>query len=225
MIPRLGLDLEPGFQIGRVLPDLDLLDIAYGATHGGIQSILAPLSAFGTGTPYSTELFMRPGLPVLIVKAELDQMDQVLNLGAAPDRLLLVGDRGRSLLDLSRLGEIVQLTSGFSQEIAALIEPDAASLKELARARAHWAVFSTESLVRTGSLAEAQSEIAKLTSASVVADKLNLRVALFGPTGRHLPSTFASIPALEEVFPSPDLWNLALRLGWERAVAEYRTLM
>ncbi len=225
MIPRIALDLEPGLLIARELPDLDLLDVAFGATHGGVQALLVPVSAFGVGTAYSIEHFMRPGLPLLVLKAEIEHMDQVLSLGAAPDRVLLVGDRGRTLLDLSRVAEVVQNTTGFSQEIAALVEPDAASLKDLARARAQWAVFSTESLVRAGSLAEAENEIAKFTSAAVAAGKLNLRVSFYGPTGRHLPSAFASIPNLEEVIPTPDLWNLALRLGWERAVAEYRSLL
>lgn len=225
MIPRIGLDLEPGLHIARELPDLDLLDVAYGATHGGVQSLLVPVSAFSAGTAYSIEHFMRPGLPLLVLKTEIEHMDQVLSMGTAPDRVLLVGDRGRSLLDLSRVAECVQNTSGFSQEIAALVEPDAASLKDLARARAQWAVFSTESLVRAASLAEAENEIAKFTSAAVAAGKLNLRVSFYGSTGRHLPSAFASIPNLEEVIPTPDLWNLALRLGWERAVAEYRSLL
>ena len=34
-----------------------------------------------------------------------------------------------------------------------------------------------------------------------------------------------AIPKLEEVIPTPDLWNLALRLGWEGAIAEYRSLL
>ena len=225
MIPRLGLDLEPGLLISRVLSDLDLLDVAYGATHGGVQALMVPVSAFGDGTPYSADLFMRPGLPLLMVKAELEQMDQVLALGAAPDRVLLVGDRGRSLLDFTRVSEVVASVAGFSQEIAVLVEPDATSLRGLARARAHWAVFSSEALFRTNSASEADAELAKLTSAALAADKLNLRVALYGPTGRHLPASFSAVPHLEEVFPTPDLWNLALRLGWEGAVAEYRSLM
>ena len=74
-------------------------------------------------------------------------------------------------------------------------------------------------------MAEAESEIAKLTSAALAAEKLNLRIALYGATGNHLPSIFSAIPHLEEVYPTPDLWNLALRLGWERAIAEYRNMM
>ncbi len=225
MIPRLGLDLEPGLLISKVLTDLDLLDIAYGATHGGVQALVVPVSAFAAGTPYSADLFMRPGLPLLIVKAEIEQMDQVLALGAAPDRVLLAGDRGRTVLDFVRVREAVESVAGFSQEIAVLVEPDAPALRELARARAHWAVFSSDALFRTNSAAEAEAEIAKLTSAAIAADKLNLRVALYGPTGRHLPTSFHSIPHLEELYPTPDLWNLALRLGWEGAIAEYRSLL
>lgn len=225
MIPRIGLDLEPGLLISRVLADLDLLDIAYGATHGGALALLAPISMFGEGTPYSADLFFRPGLPLLTVKAEAHQQNQVLAMGNAPDRVLLTGDRGRVLLDFSEVAGFVQSVAGFSQEVAVLVEPEAASLRELSRARAHWGFFSTDALFRAASRAEAETEIARLTSAAVTAEKLNLRLALYGPTGRHLPATFAAIPHLEEVYPTPDLWNLALRLGWERAVTEYRNLM
>lgn len=225
MTPRIGLDLEPGMLISRVLTDLDLLDVAYGATHGGVQSLLAPLSAFAAGTPYSADLFCRPGLPLFTVKAEPEQQDQVLGLGNAPDRVLLTGTRGHALTNFDRSAEFVKNVAGFAQEIGVLIEPEASSLRELGRARVQWAFFSTEPLFRAVSLTEAEAEIARLTSAAVAADKLNLRVALYGPTGRHLPASFRNIPRLEEVYPTPDLWNLALRLGWERAVTEYRALL
>jgi hypothetical protein len=225
MTPRIGLDLEPGLLISRVLADLDLLDVAYGATHGGVQSLLAPLSAFASGTPYSAEHFFLPGLPLLIVKAEPEQQDRVLGLGNAPDRVLLTGARGHALTDLDHVVEFVKKVGGFAQEIGVLIEPEAAALRELSRARAQWAFFSSEPLFRAASQTEAEAEIAHLTSAAAAADKLNLRVALHGPTGRHLPAAFRNIPRLEEVYPTPDLWNLALRLGWERAVAEYCSLL
>ena len=225
MTPRIGLDLEPGLLISRVLTDLDLLDVAYGATHGGVQSLLAPLSAFAAGTPYSAEHFLRPGLPLFVVRAEPKQQDQVLGLGNAPDRVLLTGARGHTLTDLDCVAEFVKKVSGFAQEIGVLIEPEAAALRELGRVRAQWAFFSSETLFRAASLTEAEAEIAHLTSAAVAAEKLNLRVALYGPTGRHLPAAFRNIPRLEEIYPTPDLWNLALRLGWERAVTEYRSLL
>jgi hypothetical protein len=50
-------------------------------------------------------------------------------------------------------------------------------------------------------------------------------VALWGPTGRHLPQAFAALPHVEEIYPVPDLWAMALRLGWERAIEELRRLM
>jgi len=222
---RIGLDLEPGLVISRVLTDLDLLDIAYAATHGGAQSLLAPIAIFGAGTPYSADLFFRPGLPLFMVKAELDELDKVLAMGNAPDRVLVTGDRGRPLQEFDRLTEFAKAVKGFSQEIGALVEPEALALRELARARVQWVFFSTEPLVRAAAHTDAEAELARLTSAAVAAGKLGQRVALCGPTGRHLPSTFASIPHLEEIYPTPDLWNHALRLGWERALAEYRTLL
>jgi hypothetical protein len=225
MIPRIGLDLEPGFQISRVLADLDLLDIAYGATHGGVQSLIAPLSVFGPRTPYSLDLFFRPGLPLLTIKTELSQQEQLLGMSNAPDRVLITGEHGRSLKDFGPVQEFVQRVSGFCRDIGVLVEPEASPLRELHRAKISWAYVSSETLFRSDGQSDAEAEMARLTSAVLVAEKFNLRLAVIGPMGRHLPAAFSSISRLEEIYPTPDLWNHALRLGWERAVAEFRQLL
>jgi pyridoxine 5'-phosphate synthase PdxJ len=111
------------------------------------------------------------------------------------------------------------------QEIALLVEPEVSVLKEVSRAKAHWVFFSTETAHHSASLDSALAEFARIQSAAFAASKLGLRIGLHGPTGRQLPSVFQRIDVLEEVVPSPDLWSLALRLGWEGALREYRELM
>jgi hypothetical protein len=222
---RIGLDLEPGLAIARTLPGLDLLDIAYGAVHGGAQIILVPVSAFVTSTAYQPELFNRPGLPVFSVKAEERDVDRIPGLGLAPDRLLITGEGSRSVTDAAGTAEAVLRTIGSNQELGILAEPEAAVLKELARARVPWVFFSTEPVYAALSGEEAAMELARLRSAALAAGKLNLRVALYGPTGRHLPPALAALTGVEEIYPAPDLWALALRAGWEGALAEYRDLL
>ncbi|RPH95591.1 hypothetical protein EHM69_03845 [candidate division KSB1 bacterium] len=225
MILRIGLDLEPGLHIARAVPDLDLLDIAYGAVHGGAQIIMLPVSAFVTSASYTPDLFRRPGLPVLAVKTEIEDLDRISGLGSAPDRIFITGERGRPVEDLARVAAFMARTGGTDQEIAVLIEPEAAPLKEISRLRAHWAVFSTERVFGLSTLAETQEEIARLTSATLAASHVRLRTALFGPTGRHLPQALSRIPNVEEIYPTPDLWAMALRSGWGQAVSEYRSLL
>ncbi|MCX6600440.1 MAG: pyridoxine 5'-phosphate synthase [bacterium] len=224
MIPRIGLDLEAGLHIARAVPDLDLLDVAYGAVHGGAQVLMLPMAAF-VSSAYTPDLFKRPGLPLLVVKTEVDDLDRVTGLGRAPDRVLVVGERGRTVQDWSRVAAFAARTGGEDFELAALIEPEVSALKELIRLHAHWAYFSTESVVAASTSQAAEAELARLTSACLAAAKVNLRVALWGPTGRHLPQAFAALPNVEEIYPVPDLWAMALRLGWERAIEELRRLM
>lgn len=225
MIARIGIDLEPGVQIARTLTGLDLLDCAYGATRGGARSIVVPVSAFVGSTSYTPELFSRPGLPLFVVKCEADDLDRIPGLGAAPDRVLIVGDRGRPVGDLARLADWIPRIIAGGQEVALLCEPEVNVIKELSRAKAHWAFFSTEVAYHAAGLDTATDEFARIQSAALAARKLGLRVGLYGPTGRQLPSAFARIEALEEVVPTPDLWSAALRLGWEGALREYRELM
>jgi len=223
MTPRIGLDLEPGLQVARAVPNLDLLDIAYGAVHGGAQVLMLPMAAFVSAS-YTPDLFQRPGLPLVVVKTELDDLDRVSGLGHAPDRLLVVGDHGRTVQDWSRIAAFTTRT-GDVYDLAVLIEPEVSALKELTRVRAHWAFFPTETAVSASTPEAAEAELARLTSACLAAAKIRLRVALWGPTGRHLPQAFAALPHVEEIYPVPDLWAMALRSGWERAVSEYRRLL
>lgn len=225
MIPRIGVDLEPGIQIARTLTDLDLLDCAYGATRGGARGILVPISAFVGSLAYSPELFHRPGLPLFTVRTEVDDLDRVPGLGSAPDRILVTGDRGRSLGDLSRITDMIARITASGQEFAALVDPEPATIKESSRAKAHWVFFSTEPAFHAASLEAAQDELGRITSAALAANKLGLRVGLFGPVGRQLPAAFRAIPFCEELYPSPDVWSLALRLGWEGGLREFRELM
>jgi hypothetical protein len=225
MTPRLGVDLEIGTQIARVLPELDLLDIAYGAVRGGAQVIMVPVSAFVTSSTYGPDLFNRPGLPLFALKAEADDLDRLPGLGVAPDRILITGDRGKPVTDVGKVADVLTRVVGAGQETGMLIEPEPAMLKDLSRAKVQWAYFSTEPAYHALSLEEAETELARLQSAMLAARHVNLRVALFGATGRHLPAAFAALPNLEEIYPAPDLWGMALRLGWEGAVAEYRHLL
>lgn len=223
MIPRIGLDLEAGLHVARAVPDLDLLDVAYGAVHGGAQVLMLPMAAF-VSSAYTPDLFKRPGLPLLVVKTEVDDLDRVSGLGRAPDRILVVGERGRTVQDCSRVAAFA-VRSGDDCELAVLIEPEVSALKELTRLHAHWAYFPTEPVVAASTPQAAGDELARLTSACLAAAKVNLRVALWGPTGRHLPQAFSALPNVEEIYPVPDLWAMALRSGWEMAVSEYRRLL
>jgi hypothetical protein len=223
--PRIGLDLEPGMQISRIIPDLDLLDVAYGAVRGGAQIILVPVSAFVTSTTYSPELFNRPGLPLFAVRTEAEDLDRIPGLGVAPDRVVISGARGSALTDVARVADIAQRVVGVNQEIGMLVAPDPSAIKELSRARVEWVYFSTESAFRAASREEAEMETARLASAALAANRVNLRVALYGPTGRHLPTAFSAMSHVEEIYPAPDLWAMALRLGWEGAISEYRYLL
>ena len=225
MIPRIGLDLEPGAQIARVIPDLDLLDTAYGAVRGGAQIILVPVSVFVTSTTYSPDLFNRPGLPLFAIKAEEDDLDRVPGLGVAPDRVVVTGMRGGSISDVARVAEMTQRVVGSGQEIGVLVAPDASAIKELSRAKVQWAYFSTEGVFHAASREEGEAETARLASAALAANRVNMRVALYGPTGRHLPPALGAMSHVDEIYPTPDLWALALRLGWEGAVSEFRFLL
>jgi hypothetical protein len=224
MIPRLGLDLEPGLQLSRTLPDLDLLDIAYGAVHGGAQAIMVPISAF-VSSLVAPELFVRGGIPLFAVKSSLDDLDRVPALGSGPDRIVVMEDRNRPVSDFARLADLLSRVAGQSQESGVLIEPEPAGLKELSRMHVKWAFFSTETLFNVPLPDAAEAEMARLTSAAAAANRLRMRVAMIGPTGRHLPATLAAIPFLEELYPATDLWSMALRLGWEGAVSEYCRLL
>jgi hypothetical protein len=225
MLPRIGIDLEPGIQIARTLTDLDLLDCAYGATRGGARGTLVPISAFVGSLAYSPELFHRPGLPVFTVKTEIDDLDRIPGLGSAPDRILVTGDRGRSLSDLGRIADMMARITASGQENAVLVDPEPAAIKEASRAKAQWVFFSTEPAYHAAGPDAAQDELGRLTSAALAANKLNLRVGLIGPVGRQLPFALRSIAFCEEIFPTPDVWSLALRLGWEGALREFRELM
>ncbi|MBU0508224.1 hypothetical protein KKH27_05240 [bacterium] len=225
MIPRIGLDLEPGTAAMRVIPGLDLLDIAYAATHGGAQIIIAPARLLFESEDYDPGLFDRPGLPLFAVKAEPTDLDRLPALGGAADRIVIAGERNLPVLDPQSAAESARRGAAAGQDIGVLIEPDAAALKEISRARVNWAYFSTLRAFESATSEEAEAEIARLTSAALAANRLNLRTALWGPTGRHLPAALCAIPYVEEVYPTPDLWAMALRSGWERAVADYARLM
>lgn len=225
MIPRIGLDLEPGLHLARVLPDLDLLDIAYGAVHGGAQIILLPVTAFVTSADYTPGLFDRPGIPLFAVKSEIADLDRIPALGGAPDRILVTGDSNRSVADITGVGDSLARLLDGDIEVGALIEPEPMAVKDAARARLHWTYFSTERVFEARTPDAAEAELARIASAALAAHHLHLRVALWGPTGRHLPPALAAVPHVEELYPQPDLWSLALRLGWERAVSEYRRLL
>jgi len=221
MTPRIVVDLEPGVALGKLLPGIDLLDVAYGATRGGARGMLLPISATGRAPLYTADLFDRPGLPMLIVKCADTELERAAGLGSSPERILVTAERGTVLTDFAALSDHVERSAGSSQEIAALIEAESSHLKSAIRAGVHWVYFPTKRLFECKSLEEAEAERSRLVSAALAASKLNLRVGLFGPAGRHLPASLAAIEGVEEIVPTPDLWTMALRSGWENAVSEF----
>jgi pyridoxine 5'-phosphate synthase PdxJ len=155
----------------------------------------------------------------------MEDLDRVPGLGAAPDRVVVTAERHRAVPDAAHAAEVVTRTASSTQETGVLIEPEAALLKELSRLRVSWAYFSTLNVFEAAGHEAAEAELARLTSATLAANKLGLRVALLGPTGRHLPPALAALPHVEEIYPTPDLWAWALRSGWEKATAEYIRLL
>jgi hypothetical protein len=224
MTPRVILDIEPGAAIERILTGNDQLGIAYAATRGGARGIMLPISATGRPPLYSVDLFDRSGLPTLIVKCDESELERAAALGSAPERILVTGERGCTLQDITGLGQHISRSAGTHQETAALVDPEIAILKSASRLGCAWVYFPTDTLYAAKSVDEGEAERARLTSAALAANKLNLRIGLIGPTGRHLPFTLASLPFVEEITPTPDLWVQALRVGWENAVAEFLRL-
>jgi hypothetical protein len=186
---------------------------------------LLPISETGKNSRYSADLFDRAGLPLLIVKCDISDLERAAALGSAPDRILVTAERGRHITEFSMLAGYSSRSSGTHQELAALIEPETSALKELVKAKAQWAYFSTDKIFSSSSLEEADAERARIISAAHAANRLKLRVALIGPVGRHLAPSLASVPYIEEMIPTPDLWYLALRAGWERAVSDFMLWM
>ncbi len=224
MIPRIMVDLEPGVAIGKLLPEMDLLGIAYGATRGGARGMILPIGATGRPPLYTADLFDRPGLPTLIVKCTDSELERAAGLGSAPERILVTAERGLSLQDLSNLEDYIARSAGSNQEVVVLIEPEIALLKSASRIGCSWVYFPTNKLFECKSVEEAEAERGRITSAALAANKLNLRIGVTGPTGQHLLSTLAQVPYIEEIAPTPDLWVQALRVGWESAAAEYLNL-
>ena len=124
MIPRIMVDLEPGAAIGKLLPGLDLLGIAYGATRGGARGMILPIGATGRPPLYTADLFDRPGLPTLIVKCADSELERAAGLGSAPERILVTGERGVALQDLTGLGDYISRSAGSNQEVMVLIDPE-----------------------------------------------------------------------------------------------------
>ena len=186
--------------------------------------MILPIGATGRPPLYTADLFDRPGLPTLIVKCADSELERAAGLGSAPERILVTGERGAALQDLTGLGDYIARSAGSNQEVMALVEPEAALLKSAARIGCSWVYFPTNTLFESKSVDEAEAERGRMTSAALAANKMNLRAGVTGPTGQHLPSTLAQIPYIEEIAPTPDLWVQALRIGWESAVTEYMTL-
>ncbi len=222
MSVRVNLDLEPGVAVSRVLSDLDLLDVVYGAARAGAGALIIPMSALVGPQAISLALFDRPALPMIIVKCEEGDFDRIPNLGSTPDRILLTADRGRPNPDLSRATDMIARITSTGQEVGVLIDPEVAHLKEAARLKCRWAYFPTDNAYRATNSGEADDEIARICTASLAANRLGMRVGAIGPMGRHLSPALSEIPHLEELCPSSDLWISALRVGWDRALDEFR---
>lgn len=220
MKPRVFVSLELYPRIAALVPGMDDLDIAYACSRAGADGIMVNVPTESAGRE-SLVRFDRPGLPLLCVHSNLQQLHSLPSLGTAPDRFL-ISDEGRPVMDFDAVTDFKQRVSGTHQEIAVLIEPEPQMLKIAAKARVEWVAFSTSELQNAVSLADAEQELLKLRTVTTLAARNSLRVMMYGDIERHLARSVASLEGVEELVPVNTLWTLALRHGWEKAVETFR---
>ena len=219
MKPRIFVSLELLPRLAALVPSLDDLDVAYACSKAGADGLIVGVPA-DTGHRDSLNRFDRPGLPLLCVHASLYQLDALSALGSAPDRFL-ISDDGRPCAKLDAVAEWQEKITGTHQEVAALIQPEPQMLKLAARARINWVAFSTETLQKAETRPEAEQELARLTSAAMLASRNKLCVMSYGAMDRHFAPSIAGLEGVDELVPTTTLWSLALRHGWEHAVETF----
>lgn len=220
MKPRVLVSLELYPKVAAVIPGMDDLDIAYACARAGADGLIVSVPT-ETAHRESLSRFDRPGLPLLCVHATLYQLDNLNALGSAPDRFL-ISDDGRTVKEFGAVADLKQRLSGTHQEIAVLLDPEPQMIKLAAKAHANWVAFSTTDLQQAESLAQAEQELLRLRSATLLASRNNLRVMFYGDIDRHLAPSLVKLEGLEEIVPTNTLWALALRHGWEQALETFR---
>jgi len=217
--PRILVSLEMLPRISSVVPGLDDLDIAYACAKAGADGLIVGLPSENSNRESLTR-FDRPGLPLLCVHAPLHQMDALSALGSAPDRFLITDD-GRPCAKLDAVADLQERIAGTHQETAVLIQPEPQMIKLAARTRVEWVAFSSEILQKAETRVEAEQELARLTSASILCSRNNLRVMIYGSMDRHLAPSLARLEGIEELAPTATIWSLAMRHGWEHAIESF----
>jgi pyridoxine 5'-phosphate synthase PdxJ len=86
-------------------------------------------------------------------------------------------------------------------------------------------VFSSTPYAQAPAPQDAEDELARLSTAILATHKFGLRVAVMGALYPHLIRPLLEIEGIEEIYPGPEIWLRALRVGWDRALTEYRTAM
>jgi pyridoxine 5'-phosphate synthase PdxJ len=220
---RLGIDLEPLADLTNLWKhfSLDILDFAYAAASAGAQMLMAPEAKIER-----TELALlaRPGLPLFVLKVRQVEFTRTMQLAPPADRFFVVSDHGEPLKetdDVIRFGKEAMDSS----IMGTCVEAELDVIRNVARAGMGWVVFSSDTYAHAATPKEAEDELARLSTAVFAAQKFGLRVAMMGAMPPHLLRPLLDIEGIEELYPGPEIWLRALRIGWERALAEYRDAM
>jgi hypothetical protein len=223
MTVRLGVDLEPLAELTRLWSDapLDILDFAYAAGAAGTQMLLAPEAKFDRA---EVALLARVGLPLFVLKVRQSEFARAGQVPRPADRIFVVADHDGTLKEIDDFESLSPQASD-SADIGVFVESEPGPVKKAARAGLHWVVFSTTPYAHASTMKEAEDELARLSAAVFAAQKLDLRVAVMGAIFPHLLGPLAKIEGIEEIYAGSEIWLRALRVGWDRAVAEYRDAM
>jgi len=223
MTVRLGIDLEPLAQLSRLWEELplDILDFAYAAGSAGAQMLLAPEGRFDRA---EVVLLARPGLPLFVLKVRQSDFLRVSQMPPPADRIFVTADHGGALNEIDDFDRFGQIAS-HSIDIGVLVEAEPGPVRKAARAGLSWIVFSTTPYAKASTLKEAEGELARLSAAVFAAQKLGLRAAVMGAIFPHLLGLLSKVDGIEEIYAGSEIWLRALRVGWERAIAEYRAAM
>jgi len=220
---RLGIDLEPLTDLAHLWTDLplDLLDFAYAAGSAGAQMLMAP---DGKLDPRDFALLARPGLPLFVLKVREGEFATVMQSPPPADRFFVVGDYGGALKDVDDFEKFTKEVTD-ATHLGALVEAEPGAVKKVARAGMRWVVFSSTPYAQAPTPRDAEDELARLSTAILAAHKFGLRVAVMGALYPHLTRPLLEIEGIEEIYPGPEIWLRALRVGWDRALDEYLRAM
>ncbi len=220
---RLGVDLEPLADLAHLWKhfSLDLLDFAYAAASAGAQMLMAPESKIER-----TELALlaRPGLPLFVLKVRQGEYSRTMQLAPPADRLFVVADHGGALKETEDFARFSKEAMD-STILGACVEAELGAIKNVARAGMSWVVFSSDSYAHAATPKEAEDELARLSTAAFAAQKFGLRIAVMGAMPPHLLKPLSDIEGIEELYLGTEIWLRALRVGWDRALAEYHAAL